>query len=284
MPAPSQPEQDAARLIVLTDLAAAEAGLFRQLWDLLQEWGSRLRSAVFGHRRTLPDGPGRSTIAPDPLGVFQTGQWWRDQLKPVLVQVEEVWTDGYDSGYEAPELVPDSQWGSRRAIEASFNRLARVPDSVYKHVQATTLKATTEGWSMDDVAARIEEILGEHDQESWRGRAMTIARTEALSAYNGGKFANFVSVARSVPGDWDKMWLATHDHRTRFTHTKKGGGDGQRVALVSPFLLGETEAPMMYPGDPTGPAHETINCRCSMLLLERGEVPDLSDRHYRSAR
>lgn len=283
-PSPSDPEQPkgwaAAKLIALTELAAAEAKLFSRLWDLLKEWGAKLHGAVFGHHHVAP-GAG---VRPDPLGVYTTTDWLNDQLTPVLDDIEEIWTDGYAGIPEAPEMIPDAQWGSRQAIAAARNRLVRVPDSVYRHINGATLKATTEGWSMPDLALEVEKLLGEHGQESWRNRAMTIARTEALSAYNGGKFASFTSIARSVPGDWEKQWLATHDHRTRFTHTKKGGGDGQRVPLFEAFQLGEARAPMMFPGDPAGPAHETINCRCSMLLLERGETPDLSDRHYRSAR
>lgn len=270
----------AARLVTLTELAAAEAKLFRTLWDLLKEWGSKLRDAVFGHHRAVPG----AQVGPDPLGVYATVPWLDDQLGPILVEIEEIFTDGYAGIPEAPEVIPDGQWGSRQAIAAARNRLVRVPDTVYARVNGATLKATTEGWSMPDLAAEVERILGEEDQEIWRGRAMTIARTEALAAYNGGKMASFAAIARSVPGEWEKQWLATHDHRTRFTHTERGGGDGQRVPLFAPFLLGEARAPMMFPGDPAGPPHETINCRCSMLLLEHGEAPDLSDRHYRSAR
>lgn len=278
-PPPDEPRSWAAeKLIALTQLAKAEAALFGKLWDLLKEWGAKLRGAVFGHHRAAPG----AQVGPDPLGVYTTAPWLDAQLGPVLVEIEEIFTDGYAGTHEAPEMIPDGQWGSRRAIQAARNRLVRVPDSVYAKINGMTLQATTEGWSMPDLAAQVERILGEDDQEAWRNRAMTIARTEALAAYNGGKFASFAAIARSVPGPWEKQWLATHDHRTRETHTKDGGGDGQRVPLFEPFRLGETQAPVMFPGDPAGPAHEIINCRCSMLLLEPGESVDMSDRHYRS--
>lgn len=284
MPPPPPPEEPkswaAEKLIALTQLAKAEAALFAKVWDVLKEWAGKLQRAVFGHHHAAPG----AQVGPDPLGVYSTADWLADQFSTVLGEIEVIWTDGYAESHHAPEVIPDGQWGSRQAVAAARNRLVRVPDSVYRHVNGATLKATTEGWSMPDLAAEVERILGEHDQETWRNRAMTIARTEALAAYNGGKFASYAAIARSVPGPWEKQWLATHDHRTRFTHTKRGGGDGQRVELFAPFLLGEMKAPMMFPGDPAGPPHETINCRCSILLLEPGETPDLSDRHYRSAK
>lgn len=281
-PSPSDPPPQswaAQKLIALTQLAAAEAKLFGRLWDLLKEWGAKLHGAVFGHHHAAP-GAG---IGPDPLGVYATTDWLADQLTPVLDDIEEIWTDGYAGIPEAPEVIPDGQWGSRQAIAAARNRLVRVPDSVYRHINGATLKATTEGWSMPDLAAEVERLLGEHGQETWRNRAMTIARTEALAAYNGGKFASFAAIAGSVPGDWEKVWLATHDHRTRPSHTERGGGDGQRVPLFAPFRIGEPPTDLMFPGWPLGRADEIINCRCSILLVEPGESVDMSDRHYRSA-
>lgn len=272
---PTQPENEAAKLIVLTDLANAEASLFRRVWAAMKRWAARLHGAIFASRTHAA-----LRTAPDPLGVFATSAWWGTQVDELLPAITEIWTDSYAGLPEAPPWRPDGQWGTRQAAAGARNRLSRVPDSVFSVIRSATMKATTEGWSAPDLAAKVEEILGEHDQESWRGRALTIARTEALSAYNGGKMASFIAYAGSVGGDWEKLWLATHDHRTRFTHTRKGGGDLQRVPLLDNFVIGGT--PLLYPGDPEGPPQEVINCRCSMLLVEPGESVDLSDRHTRS--
>lgn len=64
------------------------------------------------------------------------------------------------------------------------------------------------------------------------------------------------------------------DRRTRDSHFK---ADGQRVPVDAKFLIDGWEAD--HPGDENLPAHESINCRCSMLLLEADEeLPDESDR------
>lgn len=282
MPTQADPNE-AAKLIVLTDLAAAEASLFQVVWARFREWSTRIWHSIFSGHARPPFGSGNTLQAPDPAGVFATQQWWADTVVPDLLPlVEEVWKDGYAGTADAPEWTPDGQWGFRQAVQESRNRLARVPDSVFSSIRAATMRAGTEGWSAPDLAVKVEEILGEHGQESWRGRALTIARTEALAAYNGGKFSSFVAYASSFGGaeGFEKIWLATHDHRTRFTHTERGGGDRQRVALLDKFEIGGT--PLLYPGDPEGPPQEVINCRCSMLLVEPGESVDLSDRHTRS--
>lgn len=72
---------------------------------------------------------------------------------------------------------------------------------------------------------------------------------------------------------------STEDHRTRATHRE---ADGQRVALGAPFRVGGFE--LAFPGDPSGPPQETIQCRCVQLLVERGESVDLSNRQFRGKR
>ena len=268
------------RLVALTELATAEAGLFRVLWEKFKAWAQRLAPAVFGRR------PSADLAAPDPLGVFATAPWWQEQVDSSIVpRIRTVWRDSYEGAYHAADEIPwqpDAQAAFRNAAQQARNRLTRVPDSVYADVRALTMKAVTDGWSMDNLAGQVQGVLADSGAEQWRNRALTIARTEALSAYNGGKFASFQSQARSLGGSWEKIWLATHDHRTRFTHTEEGGGDLQRVGLLEPFVIGG--APLMYPGDPEGPPGEIINCRCTILLVEPDEQVDLSNRHYRSAK
>jgi hypothetical protein len=271
--------QERERLVALTEIAAAEASLFRALWDRFKEWAAKLKRAVFGSV-----GPGQLAHSPDPDGVWSTSKWWDEQLDELAPTIEVIWTDSYANTSEAPPWEPDGQYSAREAARRARNRLVNVPETVYADIRRATMTAVADGHHPGELAAKIESILSETGTASWRYRAITIARTEALAAYNGGRFASYVGLAEATGGTsaYEKIWLATHDHRTRITHTREGGGDLQRVPLLEPFTIGG--APMMYPGDPEGPADETINCRCSILLVQPGEHVDLSDRHMRSAR
>jgi SPP1 gp7 family putative phage head morphogenesis protein len=110
----------------------------------------------------------------------------------------------------------------------------------------------------------VEELSGAIDDiyAVMKGsRTDTIARTEVLAASNFAAFAVYDDA--NIPY---KGWVAILDAKTRDSHAS---AHGQRVPMDMPFDVGGT--PMMYPGDPSAPANEVINCRCTLL-------PETSDR------
>jgi hypothetical protein len=256
-------------------IVTAENLLFSRIVDLLKKWASRLRTAVFGAgwRRGVP-----TLTMPDPFGIRTTSTWFAEQLdNEVLVEIREI-VDF--ASHDIADPTPDSMYRVTQAVEQARNRLVRVPDSVFNAVRAETMKATTEGWSIDELADEIDSILADAGAERWKNRARTIARTEAVAAYNAGTYSGFQSYAASVPGPWEKIWLETHDHRTRDTHREGVQGfGGQRVPLMAMFRHGDVQMP--YPGWPLAPAAEVVNCRCSLLLAREGEIIDFGNRHYK---
>lgn len=98
-----------------------------------------------------------------------------------------------------------------------------------------------------------------------------------IGALNAGRFDAFRAVAEEDPDlELERIWLATDDNRTRRTHDE---ADGQRVPINAPFIVGGAE--LLFPGDPSGPPQEIIQCRCVALLVERGESVDLSNRQFK---
>lgn len=95
----------------------------------------------------------------------------------------------------------------------------------------------------------------DNEQTYWQTRAQRIARTESTGAYNAAGIA-----ALADEGEEEKVWIATEDARTRPSHA---AADRQRVPLVQPFEVGAST--LMMPGDPSGPAHEVVNCRCTLV-------------------
>jgi hypothetical protein len=243
----------------------AEASIFQVAWDLLKEWAAKIRRAVF-----------RTSGVPDPFAIFTTEPWFERELEnTVMVEVREVVDWAALDVDDDP--IPDSNARTITYLQTARNRLARVPDSVFSQINRMTMDATTKGWSAEELAQEIDQILVDTGQDRWRNRALTIARTEAVGAYNAGTFQGFLSLSSSLGGHWEKGWLSTEDERTRPTHVK---ADGQRVPLTSAFSVGGF--PGMFPGSPELPAQEVINCRCSMLLLRPGEPINYADRQTRA--
>lgn len=90
--------------------------------------------------------------------------------------------------------------------------------------------------------------------------AQRIARTEAHTAANKGQD----EAARESGVDLVKEWGATEDLRTREDHAK---ADGQIREMDELFDVGDSK--LSFPGDPSGPPEQIINCRCVALYWPR---------------
>ena len=87
-----------------------------------------------------------------------------------------------------------------------------------------------------------------------------LVRTEATAAAN---FATMESATTIFPKEqMQKEWIASFDDRTRSTHSE---ADGQIVMANDTFFVGGSQ--MMFPGDPSAPAAEVVNCRCSIAYI-----------------
>lgn len=108
-----------------------------------------------------------------------------------------------------------------------------------------------EGLGQRDIA----KLIMQRSPTIGRQRAALIARTETHSAGNYGAMQS----AKDSGVQMQREWIASGGGRTRNTHE---AADGQIVGMDEPFRVGGAE--LMYPGDPHGPADETINCRCAV--------------------
>lgn len=106
-------------------------------------------------------------------------------------------------------------------------------------------------------------------------QAQRLVRTEATNAAN---FATMKSAETIFPAsDLMKEWIASFDDRTRSSHAEAGASDP--IPYNEPFMVGGSL--MMYPGDPSAPAKEVINCRCSIAPFPKedaqtnGEISDI---------
>lgn len=120
-------------------------------------------------------------------------------------------------------------------------------------------QAALEGASAVDVARQLhglyERFAGKDPELVFdRSRSMTIARTEIHGASGFGSREAAIQTG-VVTG---KRWISARAGDVRASH--KALDDGTIYAMNDTYPNG-----LMYPGDPSGSAKETVNCNCQEL-------------------
>jgi hypothetical protein len=179
------------------------------------------------------------------------GYWPYDAWRPEPI-VEAV-----GAAYERHWTGPAADSAEYRSAHLSLvtNRIVGVGDTVFRNTARSLDIGLRQGEDIPMLRERVRTSLG---PDAYRNRSTVVARTESIAANNaaawGSRTAEITSGAiESV----DRRWLAADDERTRVTHR---AADGQRRAWNEPFSVGGAQ--LMFPGDPTGPPQETIQCRC----------------------
>lgn len=124
-----------------------------------------------------------------------------------------------------------------------------------------------------ELRSKIRDLANTSDRSRrrWEWRADRIARTEVAAATNAGVDAFARESTAATGREWYKRWWSSQDDRVRATHR---AAHGQVAPPGGRFTVGG--ASLRYPGDPLGPPQETINCRCSTILLTRKEAESLN--------
>lgn len=229
----------------------------------LTRWLDRFRSSVTGGEE----------LNPGAIRSAESRRFWTSEVDQRVVPVvgnvlSSVWRRVTREGNPSTDL-----WVSGYLNEVG-NRLVRLPDEVYGLIVARVEAGIRDGDDLDTVTRDIDVILTATGSERWPNRARVVARTETLGAVNAGVFRS-AQLEAEARGDLApaKVWISTADTRTRPTHRQ---ADKQRTLLDSPFRVGGVD--LLFPGDPRGPAHEVIQCRCSLLPVVLGETLDWTDR------
>lgn len=258
-----------ARLDARLEAAQAERDIRAAVWAALSDW------LVQTARRVL-----RGDRPPNLDAIWARAPMWREAVDAILTGAI---ADAIGLAFDKI-LGAGYSWTQRPAMTRYLtevrNRLVRVPDEVYDLVAGQISEGANLGEGVPKLTQRVDEVLSTTGSERWPNRATVIARTETIGALNAAKMDAYRVIVEDDPDtDYELVWLATDDTRTRKTHNR---ADGQRVPFGSPFTVGGFS--LAFPGDPTGPPQEVIQCRCTPLLVERGESVDLSNRQMRRDR
>lgn len=174
-----------------------------------------------------------------------------------------------------PEVVQDrgDEELQRLAVGVSFNvsdpRVTEfLADKIFKfsfkpnettknHLRREFAEGLAEGEGIPQLAKRVKKVFGFAEKY----RSVRIARTEILGSSNFGAVESYKQSGVVEK----KEWLATKDNRVRDSH--KPPLDGEVVLLDATFSNG-----LMYPGDPSGPPEEIIQCRCTTVPIVKEQT------------
>lgn len=196
---------------------------------------------------------------------FDLAEWIRKFRTEVRPQVKRIVGDAGDEALDDLELQTAFDVSEPRVvrfIEGRAQRFARrVNETTWDQLKASLAAGVAAGESIDDLADRVESVMGARINSS----AETIARTEVIGASNGGTLEAWRQ-SEVVEG---KQWLSALDDRVRDTHRD---AHGQTVGLDEDFEVGDATGP--GPGL-MGAAEEDVNCRCTVTAK-------VSERLYRT--
>lgn len=209
----------------------------------------------------------------DPSAVFDEAFWLAQTRDAAADLFEETATNALNRLTLELDIAFDIEAPYvREFIEERAQQLAgQVTQTTYDAIREAMRDGVAAGESVDDIATRIRGVFAQASQQ----RAVTIARTEVISAYSGATRLGGEQLPDDVVAGYE--WIATRDGRTRSAHAAV---DGQVIPRTGAFQVGGEV--MAYPGDPAGGARNTVNCRCTVALLTPEDFAELSALQPRS--
>ncbi len=195
---------------------------------------------------------------------------------------------GYDVGLKLPfglqnegqlEAIRLRNENGRRAVleERGLDTFDNMNKTTTEKIMREIEAGIKEGESVDDIAKRVATKLTDAGEVS--SRAMTIARTETLTASSLGQAAVMEDAATVIP-NLKKMWVNGNDERVRGNPGglyKNSEADhwalgGEMVNWNGKFTNG-----LEFPRDPAGGPGETINCRCTFVMFPADEADSFTN-------
>lgn len=125
-----------------------------------------------------------------------------------------------------------------------------------RKITSAITQSVIAGDGIERAASRLRSVVDMDERAAVRA-----ARTALTGAENSGRLESYQR-ALGLGIGVRKQWLATLDGRTRDSHRQL---DGESVDVGKRFSNG-----LRYPGDPTGPAAEVWNCRCTLVADVEG--------------
>lgn len=135
-----------------------------------------------------------------------------------------------------------------------------INNTTKKKLRKVLSEAQFEGDSLAEKVKKLVAVADDSFADDKKVRAALIARTESCSTINAGSLELY-----KFEGINYKEWVSVQDDRTRDGHAAM---DGVVIPSIDKFDVPGFDsvegALMAYAGDPTAPAGQVCNCRCTI--------------------
>ena len=222
------------------------------------------------------DGPEQPDDAEPATVIVDSRHYQRAYLDKVNDRLV-IWPDGAFEQVRTELQAGLALGQDQRALRDRVGRALRI-DAQSRALVAQIDKLTqtienpdTPAQIVREARARRSALYRRKDREDqlWWPSAARIARTETVTALNGGTYAGAAANQERDGVERWVQWWSTTDERVRPSHW---AAHMQVRKLGEKFSVGGHL--LDHPGDPTAPADEVINCRCSTLTLHSQEEAD----------
>lgn len=213
------------------------------------------------------------------------------RIEPIVHVIKALYKDAayVESGYVG-SYIKRHHAAKRSTFGVTLNDLAPVIDNYFDIYLLKQSALPITAFTRDiivrhlisevDAGKDLQQAIKDFDDLAISGlnpislsRAVTIARTESTKAMSlGGLIGAYMTGL-----DVDKMWVTCNDElvrggrvypNARFKHTHL---DQNVTTLFEAFNNGEK---IRFPGDPEASLENIINCRCTVLFLEKDDSFD----------
>lgn len=145
-----------------------------------------------------------------------------------------------------PQMLP--KWKINEAKDYIWNQ---------KIVNNAIRQGIIQGERLDQISKRLVKGLVTKNEN----KMDMFARTAMTGAQNAGRDQRLMET-KALGCNIVKEWMATLDTRTRDSHADL---DGQQIKVGDKWHPMKFSNGCRYPGDPSGPANEVYNCRCTLV-------------------
>ena len=193
----------------------------------------------------LESGLGPRTVGLDLIGRLNKLTGLREGGVLGLTSAQEQWIRNYEAELRDPERLSEALTRSLR--DKRFDGAIRA--------------AIKEGRGLD--AQMVSRAIQSYRNKALKLRGDTIGRTEAMASLHQSSYEAMQQAISAGQVDADLVtgkWKTAKDWRVRDTHRAL---EGREVPFGDSFVTPRGNR-LRFPGDPSGGASETINCRCTL--------------------